>query len=157
MANRPRSCFPTLLCMGLAAWMSAVPRASHGAGQQIACPLILPEGSIAVTHPPAGWLGSSSLLRLTGGGVMRGHPQLMQYLVPAGSKKTKAGTTLTYAFDAGEEKWIWCTYGGTGAVQISKRMDDAASECALTYKETRRDGITEMYAACSTQSGRAGK
>lgn len=72
---------------------------------------------------------------------MRGHPNLMQYLVPSGSKKSKGGGSVWWEFDAGEEKWLLCTYG-TDAVQIAKRMDDAATRCELTWKEERRGVYT---------------
>lgn len=118
------------------------------AAQRVSCPLVLPEGSIEVTHPPAGWLGSSpSLARLGGGGVMSGHPKQMQYLAPAATKKVKNSRLVTWHFDTGEEKWLWCSYG-TIAVQIAKRLDDAATECTLTVKEERPGVIADMTVSC---------
>jgi hypothetical protein len=116
--------------------------------QTVSCPLTLEEGSIVVARPPAGWLGTSpSLARLTAGGVMRGHPTLMQYLVPNGSRKVKGGSVISWEFDAGDEKWLWCSYG-TNALQVAKRMDDPATLCEVTVKEARRGVISEMIAEC---------
>jgi hypothetical protein len=108
------------------------------------CPMTLPRETVTV-HAPQDWSGySPSLMRLTGFGMMAGPPESMTYLVPASSKR---GAT-TWRFGHGEEKWLYCTYDGSGAIQISKRLDNAATECTLTYRETKLDGITGMVAAC---------
>jgi len=78
---------------------------------------------------------------------MSGKPERMGYLVPSGGKKIKGGYVSAFEFDAGEEKWLWCEYG-TGATQIAKRMDDAATRCELTAKEERRGVYTEVMAVC---------
>jgi hypothetical protein len=118
------------------------------AAQTVSCPLTLPEDAVAVARPPAGWIaGPPSLVRLQGGGVMRGHPSGIGYLVPASQKKVKGGTVATFRFDAGEEKWLWCEYGASVA-QIARRMDDAATACAVTTTEERRGVIAEMVAQC---------
>lgn len=116
--------------------------------QQESCPLLLPEGAITVARPPAGWVtGPKSLVRLTGAGVMRGPPHGMAYLVPSGDRKIKGGHVTTFAFQPGEEKWLWCEYG-TAATQIARRMSDAATTCALTTKEERRGVYTEVKVVC---------
>jgi hypothetical protein len=107
------------------------------------CPLTLPQDALTV-RAPSGWHGySPSLMRLSGFGMMGGDPESMTYLVPAASLK---GAT-TWRFTRGEEKWLYCTYGGS-SVQISKRLEDGATECTVRHKETRRDGITEAVADC---------
>jgi hypothetical protein len=108
------------------------------------CPLTLPQDALTVRAPP-GWRGySPSLTRLTGFGMMGGDPPSMRYLVPTASRKS----AVTWRFARGEEKWLYCTYGGSSVIQISKRMQDAASECTIISRETKRDGITEMSARC---------
>jgi hypothetical protein len=110
----------------------------------ISCPMTLPRETVTV-HAPQGWTGySPSLMRLTGFGMMAGAPESMTYLVPTSSKP---GAT-TWRFGRREEKWLYCTYDGSGAIQISRRLDDAATECTLTYRETKSDGITGMVATC---------
>ncbi len=116
--------------------------------QEVACPESLPEGSIEVRRPPADWLGvSTSAARLTGGGVMSGHPKDMAYLVPHRSEKIKGGTRTTWTFDASEEKWLWCTYGTT-AVQIARRMNDSATTCTLDTTFERPGVIRRMVVTC---------
>jgi hypothetical protein len=113
-----------------------------------ACPLVLQKEAVAV-NAPAGWRGySSSIMRLTGFGMMAGPPESMTYLVPADSKKQKGRSTSTWRFAGGDEKWLYCTYDRSGAIQISRRMDDAATECQLSYREDRPGNIVEMAALC---------
>lgn len=116
--------------------------------QHAECPLILPEGAIDIKQAPAGWLATSpSLARLTGGGMLSGPPKDMAYLVPAASKAIKAGSKEIWHFDSGEQKWLYCSYG-TAALQLSKRMDDAASECTITTREERKGVIASLAVDC---------
>jgi hypothetical protein len=118
------------------------------AAQTVTCPESIPETAIEVKRAPAGWLATApSLVRLDGGGMLSGNPKEMQYLVPGGSKKVKGGSASTWTFDAGEEKWLYCTYGRM-AVQLSKRMDDKATMCEVTAKLERKDVITSITAVC---------
>lgn len=118
------------------------------AAQTVSCPEYVPETSIQVTLPPAGWLATApSLVRLDGGGMLSGNPKQMQYLVQGGSRKERGGTTSTWSFDAGEEKWLYCTYGKM-SVQLSKRMDDKATTCEVTAKRASKDVISSITAAC---------
>ncbi len=117
--------------------------------QHAECPLILPEGAIEIKQAPAGWLASSpSLTRLTGGGMLSGPPKEMAYLVPAASKAIKGRSKEVWHFDAGEQKWLYCSYG-TAALQLSKRMDDAATECTITTREERKGVIVSLAADCN--------
>jgi len=118
------------------------------AAQDLSCPLLLPDRAVEVAHPPAGWLRSSNgPARLTGGGLMSGHPTLRGYDKPAQIKKMKGGRVSTWSFVAGEEKWFYCAYGST-AIQLSKRMDDAATECSVVAKDDKLGGLAEMTVAC---------
>jgi hypothetical protein len=116
--------------------------------QTASCPLTMPQGSVGVVHAPPGWYGfSPSLARLDGGGMMSGPPKQMGYLVPASTRKTKSGGVASWQFEAGEEKWLYCSYG-TDAIQVAKRMDDKATECTVTSREERKGAIVELTAAC---------
>lgn len=116
--------------------------------QQESCPLLLSEGAVEVRQVPAGWIaGPKSLVRITSAGMMRRHPEQMAYLVPNGNRKIKGGYVTIYEFDAGEEKWFWCEYA-TPAIQITKRMGDAATKCELTTREERRGIYTEVKVTC---------
>lgn len=113
----------------------------------IFCPTTLPSEALTVRAPP-GWHGSApTFLRLQGGAVMRGHPDKEGYLVPNGSKRIKGGTVQTYIFDEGEERWLWCAYGA-GSPQLAKRLVDTTTQCAVTIRETKQDGVTETMVTC---------
>jgi hypothetical protein len=117
--------------------------------EPVACPLILEEGAIKIVRPPTGWTATShSLARLTGGGLMRGHPDQIGYLRAEKTTHFKGGGTASNEFEAGEEKWLWCGYGATNALQLSKQLPDSATQCTVTHRETKRDGITEIAAEC---------
>ena len=121
--------------------------AATPAAEPLSCPLTLAAEALTV-RAPSGWYGSApTFLRLQGGAVMRGHPDKEGYLVPNGIRKIKGGTVQTYAFDAGEERWLWCAYGA-GSPQLAKRLVDTATECAVTTRETKQDGVTETTAVC---------
>jgi len=128
-------------------WLATVALPSM-ADEKVFCPLELPKESVGVSAP-AGWRGySSGVVRLTGFGMMAGPPESMTYLVPADSKKRRSGATTIWRFSGGDEKWIFCTYDRSAAIQISKRLQDSATECRLTYREDRPGNIVEMEAAC---------
>lgn len=111
----------------------------------VSCPLTLPREVLGV-RAPQGWTGHTpSLMRLTGFGMMAGPPESMAYLVPT---KRKPGAS-TWLFDRGEEKWLYCTYDGSAAIQISRRLDDAATVCELSHKKDEHGSIMEMMATCS--------
>lgn len=119
------------------------------AQQKISCPLVLPKETVTITAP-SGWRGySSSLLRLSSFGMMAGPPESMTYLVPSGGNQGKRGGTNTWTFASGAEKWLYCAYDNSAAIQISKRLDDAATKCRLTYRKDRFGSIREMEAVCT--------
>ena len=114
------------------------------------CPLTVADTSVAV-RAPAGWVGSVSqaVLHLSEFGMMAGAPDTMTYLVPSSRKPGKTSGSSTWVFAAGDEKWFYCRYGGTGVVQLSKRLDDAATSCTITRASDKREAITRAAVACS--------
>jgi hypothetical protein len=118
------------------------------AAPPVSCPLTLPQEAVEV-KAPAGWRGhSSSFVRLTGYGMMAGPPESMTYLVPHRTRNLKNGAATTWVFAPEDEKWLYCTYDGSSAIQISRRMDEASTECELSYKKSKFGGIGEMTAVC---------
>lgn len=116
----------------------------------IACPLTLGDGDVQVARAPTGWTPVPAQgVRLSSGGLLRGRPEDWGYLRPERSKSTPGGGWSSNAFAPGEEKWLWCGYGGAGALQIAKRLPDAATVCTVTHKSTKQDGIVELSATCS--------
>lgn len=115
---------------------------------ETSCPLVLPRTTVVV-KAPAGWTGHApSIMRLTGYGMMAGPPESMTYLVPSGSKKLKDRSVSTWLFARGEERWMYCTYDDSSAIQISKRLPDSTEQCALSHKRDRFGSIEEMMAEC---------
>lgn len=112
----------------------------------VSCPLTLPQTAVAV-HAPAGWRGHvpGTLVRLTGFGMMGGPPESMAYLVPDGGSSKRAPV---WTFERGEEKWLYCTYDGSSAIQIAKPMPPEATKCTITYQETKLRLITGMQVEC---------
>jgi hypothetical protein len=111
-------------------------------GVRVDCPLVLEEGAIAVVRPPPGWLGTShERMRLTNGGVMRGHPDGSAYLKPARMTKFKGGGTSSNEFAAGEERSLWqrggrrfrYRNGWTTRRQNAQRRTGNRSEMALRH------------------------
>ena len=128
-------------------WLAITPQPSM-ADEKASCPLALPRETVSVTAP-VGWRGySSGIVRLTGFGMMAGPPESMTYLVPANIQKRKGGATTTWRFAGGDEKWMYCTYDNSAAIQISKRLGDSVTECRLSYRENRPRNIVDMEAIC---------
>lgn len=118
------------------------------ANQAATCPLVLPKTTVEV-NPPSGWTGySPAIVRLTGYGMMAGPPDTMTYLRPSGAKKQKNGSVSTWLFSKGEERWMYCTYDDSGAIQISRRLADDATECTLSNKRDKFGSIGEMSVVC---------
>lgn len=134
--------FPTWI-IGLA----LCPTMAIGADNSTPCPLTMPAEAITV-HAPHGWTGATpSFLRLNRGGLMFGPPAKMAYLVPDKSKSTPTKTVLTFSFDEGDEKWLYCTY--SDAVQLARRLPDAATECTVTSVKNTYGGFDQMSAKCN--------
>ena len=115
--------------------------------EPVSCPLTLPADALTV-RAPTGWHGSSPmLLRLTGGAVIRGHPDGLGYLVPFKSTLSKQGSIQTFVFEPGEERWLWCSYG-RGSPQLAKRLTNEGTECTVTRKESKSEGVTAITAKC---------
>jgi hypothetical protein len=104
---------------------------AHGA--PVGCPPLL--HGVGVTAAPAGWKAlAPAPARLAEGGLMRGDPERQAYL-RGDDRKVRNGITSVSKFEAGEEKWLWCGYGATSALQIAKRLPDVATSCTVTRLE----------------------
>lgn len=123
--------------------LALLPVAAIGA-EPVTCPPELPAGSVAV-HAPAGWsVFPPDRVTLTGAGMMAGPPESMTDLAP-----TKADrTVVTWTFTDRGEKWLTCSYGSRD-VRISKRLDDAVTECRVHYVKSKfGSGIERVTVAC---------
>lgn len=115
----------------------------------ISCPLYLEDGAIAFVKPPPGWYGTAhDRMRLSSGGVLGGPPDERGYLVPEGGTGTKHRGSTTWTFAPGQERWLWCGYGASGDVQLSKRLPDSAGACTTTWRDDRSGQIESLSASC---------
>jgi hypothetical protein len=116
--------------------------------QTASCSQDLPENSITATKVPAGWVAASpNGARLSGGGMLSGNPKEMNYLVPASWKKVRGGSSSTWKFTAGEEKWFYCAYG-RATIELSKRMDDKATTCIVASKDDDAGALGNLTVTC---------
>ncbi len=120
------------------------------AAETAECPLTLPGESVMV-FAPDGWTGGQSKMSmaLTEFGMMAGAPETKNYLRAKESKTVKLVTHATWRFEPAQEKWLFCRYGFSNAFQISKRLDDANSECTIRHVEDKSGNIVSAVATCS--------
>ena len=117
------------------------------AEDKISCPLTLPAEAVAV-RAPQGWYGSApTFLRLSGAGVMSGHPDQKGYLKPDTIKSRNGRSRTSFTFESGEEKWLWCAYG-PGSPQLARRLSDGATECSVASKRAKDTTVEEMLVTC---------
>lgn len=130
--------------------MSAVlPVTAVGGDMQATCPTHL-SGEAVTVHAPQGWKGSSqTVIRLVAAGMMAGPPGSRADLVPYKQKRIKNGTATTWVFDGGE-KWYACIYGSP-AIQIARRMDDAATQCTVRHTTAGMPTVTSAVVVCTTK------
>lgn len=111
---------------------------AKAAKQRIECPKEIPREVIQVAQAPAGWKAFvpfeyRSGVPLTGAGVMYGPPSEMAISKPnAGSRNTSQWVNLRVPADG---IWMACFYGDADRQDmiLSRRLDDATKECAVTY------------------------
>jgi hypothetical protein len=129
-------------------WLMALPLAAGAAEPPLTCPAVLDQSAVTV-RAPAGWQGySPGIMRLTGYGMMAGPPESMTYLVPAADRKAKGRAASVWKFAGGDEKWLYCTYDGSAAIQISRRVSDAATQCELSHRRNQYGSIADMQVTC---------
>lgn len=118
------------------------------AGEMTAsCPSSLPAEAIAI-HSPQGWIGSSQpVVRLVSASMTAGPPSMRADVVPYKQVRIKNGTATTWVFD-GEEKWFRCSYGSS-AVQLSKRLDDSATQCTVRHTSTGSPTASSAVVTCT--------
>ena len=128
--------------------LALLPMAAFGA-TQTSCPPSLPAEAMNV-HAPAGWKSSSSSeMPLSSAGMMAGPPGSFAYLVPYDQRKVKDGFVHTWIFPDRPEKWLYCRYDDSSSIQISKRLDDAATECTVRFTKSKYGGIESAVAECT--------
>lgn len=131
-----------LAMAGVALWS---PGHALAGDMSASCPLRLAGTVVKADKPVEGWITTvAEQLHLTGAGMLAGAPETKMYLVP--QKDTK--TTQTYAFSKGEgERWLWCSYGGAGGIELARKLDDKATTCTITSKK-KADNTLSASVAC---------
>lgn len=121
--------------------------ASAGTPRTIQCPAEIPQGSVAVTNPPAGWTSYARTgLRLSSAEPMFGPPSEKGFLKPSSSTATRdVWKELEGAAEGG--KWIACRYGERGEVILSKRIDDNVSACTVVANKDKQ-GVNHPLVTC---------
>ncbi len=131
---------------------AAIPVMAFAGDMSASCPHSLPAEAITV-HAPSGWVGSSQpVVRLVSAGMTAGPPSMRADIVPYKQVRIKNGSATTWVFD-GEEKWFRCSYGSS-AVQISKRMDDAATQCTVRHTADGNPTVASAAVECSAEDWR---
>ena len=116
------------------------------ANMSASCPLRIPGNVVKPDKSVEGWTTTvAEQLHLSGAGMLAGAPESKTYLVP--QKDTK--TAQTYSFRAGEgERWLWCSYGAGGGVELSRRLDDNATSCTITTKKKKPENTLSALVVC---------
>lgn len=107
---------------------------------RIECPAKLPAESLKVIDAPSGWTAfSDNAMWLHSAAPMNGPPSRKGTLQDVSTTVKGAKRISRYVWDErgespdSEGKWIACKYGETNNVVLSKRIDDNASQCTVTY------------------------
>jgi hypothetical protein len=124
---------------------------AYAAGIRVECPAKLGPQSLHVVAPAGGWTTHVPVgLWLHAAAPMDGPPADMvtlqgdAYSTKGKSKTTRWMLTQDSSDDGIHEKWMACFYGVGNDVIMSKRIDDAVTECTVTYTkqpEPARDTV----------------
>lgn len=121
--------------------------ASAGTPHRIECPAEIPQGSVAIVNPPAGWTPyARTSLHLSSAEPMFGPPSEKGFLKPGSSTATRdVWSGLEGSIEGG--KWIACRYGERGEVILSKRIADSASACTVVANRDKQ-GVNHPEVTC---------
>lgn len=121
--------------------------ASAGTPHKIECPAEIPQDSVSVANPPAGWTPYVRTgLRLSAAEPMFGPPSEKGFLKPSSSTaKRDVWNELEGIVEGG--KWIACRYGERGEVILSKRISDSVSACTVVAKKDKL-GVNHPEVTC---------
>src|SRR5665647_3450789 len=108
------------------------------ADQPAQCPAELAQASVRLIEMPDGWTPYiASPIYLHSAGMASGPPGAFANLRgEATVHKNKNEWSKTFKLD-GEHpygNWIECGYGEYNQIKLSRRIDDRAKECTMTYR-----------------------
>jgi hypothetical protein len=139
----------TLAAMLLA--LAPLPHRAVMASEPLACPPEIPGRSMQLTDTPAGWkFYAESSLYLHSAAPMTGPPERLGHLIEDNVRQQKKQEIYTYKLDGPfpEGKWMQCSYGTSGEVSLSKRLDDNIEACTITYRKGEKAGQNHILIAC---------
>ena len=115
------------------------------------CPQSIEQKSIQITGTPPGWTTFvRAPLYLHAAAPMSGPPEELGELAEFRQKREKGGWTYTYQLDAPfpAGKWLACSYGESGQVTLSKKLDDNIRVCSFRYQKGKHVGETVIAIIC---------
>lgn len=118
-----------------------VPHA-HAGDMSATCPSRLGSSATKPGAPVADWITTPQQMHLEAAGMSFGPPESEKYNIPVENTKTRQ----VFVFDKGDgQRWFWCGYGGA---QLSRRLDDRATRCTITYKTKRPENNLSATVLC---------
>lgn len=125
-----------------------LPLTSNAAEHRIDCPVKLEPGALTI-NSPAGWSAFVPVgLWLHSAGPMDGPPAAMAILKEDtysehGNKIVTKWAWARKGESYPDGKWMACNYGEANDVILSKRINDHATGCTVTYtrNKPRRDDV----------------
>lgn len=81
---------------------------------------------------------------------MDGPPERLGYLIEDQVQKRSGQEIYTYKLEGPfpEGKWLQCSYGVSGEVTLSRRMDDKIGTCSFSYRKGEKAGQNHIQIAC---------
>lgn len=117
----------------------------------IECPPKIPEASIRLENPPAGWtVFAASPLYLHAAAPINGPPEQLGQLREYSERRGKTEWSYTYRLDGPfpDGKWMQCAYGAFNELTLSTRLDEHTSECTVTYREGKKVAQHDLEITC---------
>lgn len=135
--------FGIIAILGVSVTLAASADTPH----RIECPAEIPQDSVSIINPPAGWTPyARTSLRLSSAEPMFGPPSEKGFIKPTSSTASlDVWDELEGTVDGG--KWIACRYGERGEVLLSKRIADSTSACTVISKRDKH-GLNHPEVAC---------
>ena len=121
---------------------------------RIECPVKLDSDSVQVSSPPGDWSTFvSSGFWLHAVAPMDGPPSIRGFLQEDSNSQVNGKKVMKWTLGRGDGsypdgKWLACFYGESNEVILSKRIDDHASECTVTYAKNKL-GRNDIDVRCS--------
>jgi hypothetical protein len=129
-----KNCLSSMMHIALALSVGACSVSALAVEQQFTCPEKIDSSHLQFSYSADGWTPFvGSHLRLSGVGFMQAAPEKMAHLKPEVSSKYAKHDSETWRFEGEypQGKWLTCGYE-QNTVSLSKRIDDAVSECTVT-------------------------